>query len=116
MRSKVLMALLITAAVALTGMHMFVPRNNVSWRLTHSAAAARSGERMSVSMPQGTVDINRADAAELDTLPGIGPKLAQAIIEDREQYGPFYYPEDLIHVKGIGAKTLAKLWEQLKLP
>ena len=71
---------------------------------------------VSVSMPQGTVDINRADAAELDTLPGIGPKLAQAIIEDREQYGPFYYPEDLIHVKGIGAKTLAKLWEQLKLP
>ena len=56
----------------------------------------------------------RAD--ELDTLPGVGEVIAQRIIEEREQNGPFYYPEDLMNVKGIGEKTLEKLLPHIRLP
>ena len=52
--------------------------------------------------PQGTVRINEADAEELKQLPGIGETLASAIVEERIDHGPFYYPEDLLSVKGIG--------------
>lgn len=55
----------------------------------------------------GKVDINRATAAELDGLKGIGPAKAQAIVEDREKNGPFATVDDLLRVRGIGEKLLA---------
>ena len=57
--------------------------------------------------------MNTADVAMLCTLKGVGPALAQAIVAERELNGPFAYPEDLIAVKGIGAKTLARFRDQL---
>jgi len=48
------------------------------------------------------VNINTAKADELDILPGVGPRLAQAIIDFRESHGKFSAPEDLQKVKGIG--------------
>ena len=57
-----------------------------------------------------------ADAEELCTVKGIGPKLAAAIIGEREQNGAFRYWEDLLCVRGIGEKTLRKLEGQLGLP
>jgi competence protein ComEA len=50
----------------------------------------------------GRIDINLADAALLETLPGIGPALAQRIIEYREMNGPFETIERLLDVQGIG--------------
>ena len=50
------------------------------------------------------------------TVKGIGPKLATAIIDEREQNGAFRYWEDLLCVRGIGEKTLRKLEGQLGLP
>ena len=73
-----------------------------------AAAAARAS-----AWPSGTVDVNRATADELCALQGVGPKLAQAIVEERTARGGFAYPEDLIAVKGIGVKTLAKFKDQL---
>lgn len=58
---------------------------------------------------EGTVPVNLADAALLQTLPGIGPATAQAILEERERNGPFAYPEDLMHVKGIGEAALERI-------
>ena len=51
------------------------------------------------------ININTAPADELMILKGIGEKKAQAIIEFRENNGPFKQPEDLINVPGIGPKT-----------
>ena len=55
------------------------------------------------------VNINTADAEELETLTGIGPALAQAIIDYRTQNGPFRSVEQLLEVPGIGEKTLEQL-------
>ena len=57
----------------------------------------------------GKVNINQADLAQLETLPGIGAKKAQAIIDYRTANGSFHSLEDLGKVKGIGPKMLEKL-------
>ena len=59
------------------------------------------------------VDVNRASAAELVGVPGIGERLAQAIVELREKKGPYTKLEDLLEVRGIGEKNLASLSEHL---
>ena len=59
--------------------------------------------------PNGLVNINTASATELDSLPGIGPALAQRIIQHREANGPFATIEDLKNVSGIGDKKFADL-------
>lgn len=55
------------------------------------------------------VNINTADAALLDTLPGIGPTTAQRIIDYRTENGPFAQVDDLVKVPGIGPTTLEAL-------
>lgn len=55
------------------------------------------------------LDVNQASQAELMQLPGIGPKLAQRIIENRNQYGPFQKIQDLTRVSGIGKAKLKRM-------
>jgi competence protein ComEA len=55
------------------------------------------------------ININRADAAELQKLPGIGAKMAQRILDERTLRGPFKTIDELRRVPGIGPKTLEKL-------
>jgi len=57
----------------------------------------------------GKIDLNRATAAELVGLPGIGPARAEAVIALRERLGGFRRVEDLLRVRGIGRATLAKI-------
>ena len=52
--------------------------------------------------PAGAVELNSAAQQELDLLPGIGPAKAAAILEYREQHGPFLEPDGLLEVPGIG--------------
>ena len=68
-------------------------------------AAAASGTGAS----SGLVNINTASAAELQTLSGIGPSMAQSIIDERTQNGAFASVDDLMRVSGIGEKKLAKI-------
>jgi len=59
------------------------------------------------------IDVNSANAAELDLLPGIGPALASRIITERQENGAFGSVEDLARVKGIGPKTVEKLRDRV---
>ena len=63
----------------------------------------------------GKISINKATYEELITLPGIGPKTAEKIIEYRNTYGPFWSLEDIKKVKGIGDKKYAKLKEYITI-
>lgn len=49
-----------------------------------------------------TIDLDRADAVDLELLPGIGPSLAARIVSDRAANGPFGSPEALTRVRGVG--------------
>lgn len=61
------------------------------------------------------VPVNTAPASELQKLPGIGPKLAEAIIEYRTRSGPFKRVEQLLEVKGIGPAKLGRMRPLVKL-
>lgn len=64
-----------------------------------------------VDAPGALIDLNTADAAELETLPGVGPELAARIVDWRSQNGRFASVDDLLQVTGIGAKTVSGLAE-----
>ena len=59
--------------------------------------------------PDGPIDLNTADAALLDTLPGIGPELASRIVEYRQTIGLFVSVEQIMDVEGIGEKRFEEL-------
>lgn len=71
--------------------------------VTSATAAAGGGA------PAGPVDLNRATADELDSLPGVGPSTAAAIIAHRDQHGPFASIDALADVRGIGPTKLESL-------
>lgn len=63
----------------------------------------------------GKINLNQANESELQTLPGIGPSKAAAIIEHRETNGPFKDVADLKLISGIGEKTFEKLKEHISV-
>ncbi len=87
-----------------------VPEGEGKGRVVIEPMAPAKLKVLSVPIP-----LNTATAEELDTLPGIGPKTAQAIVEFREQNGKFSKPDDLLQVPGIGPRKLAALLPHLKI-
>ena len=63
--------------------------------------------------PAGKVNINTASAQQLETLPGVGPKLAARIVEYRQKSGGFKSTQELMNVKGVGEKSFGKLQSYL---
>ena len=72
-------------------------------------AAARTADRL-----LHRVDVDRADAAELTALPGIGEVLAERIVADRSARGPFGRIEALERVHGVGPATVARLRDRTR--
>ncbi|GGB28888.1 competence protein ComEA [Lentibacillus populi] len=64
----------------------------------------------------GKVNLNYATQEEMETLNGIGPSKAQAIIQYREENGFFQTVEDLLNVSGIGEKTVENLRDDIQVP
>lgn len=100
---------------------------NLAQKLTDEAVVyvAQEGEEGVVNLAgqvapaghttPGKVNINRADASQLQTISGIGAKRAQDIIAYRESKGGFTSIEELTEVSGIGAKTLERIREEISL-
>lgn len=72
------------------------------------APAMAASPAVGLALGQG-LDINLASAAELELLPGIGPRLAGRIVKARRERGPFERAEDLLSVSGIGPATLTRI-------
>ncbi len=109
--AAVLCALALCAAVlgAVTGMPRREPLAITGRGLAPLPAVT------AIPLQSGWVDVNDGDLSELTELPGVGETLAGQIILERERNGPCHYPEDLLSVKGIGAKKLEGLREMLDL-
>lgn len=75
-----------------------------------SSALSESSQDESAVFP---VDLNTADAALLDTVPGIGEVIAGRIIEYRNSVGKFKTVDELLNIKGIGEKTLEEMRDYL---
>ncbi|HVE27793.1 MAG TPA: ComEA family DNA-binding protein [Sporichthya sp.] len=80
-----------------------------------AAPAAGSGGAGSGAATGGVVDLNRATLADLDGLPGVGPVLAQRILDWREEHGRFSSVEELQEVPGIGPSTYADLKDRVRV-
>lgn len=92
------------------GQKIYVPK--VGEQQTVSADGGADGGAVLASGANdvaGLVNINTASAAELQTLSGIGPSMAQSIIDERTKNGAFASVDDLMRVSGIGEKKLAKI-------
>ena len=74
-----------------------------------SCTSAEGGVAGSDTEGQGLVNINTANATQLTQLPGVGPAIAQKIIDYRTANGPFTSVDDLTKVPGIGAAKLAQI-------
>lgn len=59
--------------------------------------------------PAAPVDLNAATALQLQQLPGVGPAMANAIVQFRKKSGPFERIEDLLAIRGITARKLAQM-------
>ena len=74
-----------------------------------------AGKRVSKTLHSGPINVNRATAAQLDSLDGIGPVIAKRIIEYRKVNGPFATVEDLQKVSGIGTAKFAIIKSKLRV-
>jgi competence protein ComEA len=78
-----------------------------------TAATKTSPTAATAAVSDGLVNVNTANAEELDSLPGVGPATAAAILEYRREHGPFQRAEDLLGVRGIGEKKLARMRDRV---
>jgi len=75
-------------------------------------SGGRSGGLVVVEV-DGAVDINTATASDLETLPGIGPGLAERIVSYRSAHGLFNTPEEIMDVPGIGEATYERIKDRI---
>ena len=111
-RSSIGVLGVITAALALAALAA-QPRSAPVMTVTGKGAGpgvrAPSPAALRALRDGARIDVNRALAADLELLPGVGPTLARRIVEQRDAHGGFANAEDLLRVRGIGPRTLERL-------
>jgi len=90
------------ARVVADGEQVAIPRQG-------GGGAAGAAASPGAAAQPGKIDLNTATAAQLDTLPGVGPSTAGKIVSDRTENGPFRTVDDLMRVPGIGPAKLEAL-------
>lgn len=91
------------------------PRDGKAQTVQVPKAPKASAGRKAKALPVGKVDLNTASAEQLATLPKVGPKMAQRIVDYRTAHKGFRSIEELRNVKGIGPKVLEGLRPHLSL-
>lgn len=120
----------VAGAVHSPGLYTLAPGSRVADAIAAAGGATEEAQTSSVNLARvvvdgeqvrvpsaadlaeqsdGPVSLNSADAARLETLPGIGPVLAERIVADREAHGPFASVADIARVPGVGAAIVAGL-------
>lgn len=94
--------------LALVSMAM-IPAAAMAQQAGSAAKAAASKPAKPARSSTTVVNINTATQSQLETLPGVGAKAAERILEYRQKNGQFKKVEDLMNVKGIGEKSFLKL-------
>lgn len=79
------------------------------------AAVSKPVSRSKAAPAPRSINLNTATSAELQSLPRIGPKLAERILAYRDEHGPFERVEELVRVRGIGQKTFAQMEPYLRI-
>jgi competence ComEA-like helix-hairpin-helix protein len=74
------------------------------------SASATAGKKKPPAQP---ININTANSEQLQQVPGIGPATAEKILQMRKSYGPFKSVDDLLAIRGLGAKRLEKMRKYL---
>ena len=99
------------AAEVTDGAQIFIPGPGgaAGTDSAHPSSGGESASSAGGASGASTVNLNTADPTQLETLPGIGPALAQRIIDHREQVGPYTGLADLDGVSGIGPAMLTRL-------
>ena len=80
-----------------------------------STVVNSKGVRVSKAIPRGPININRATAKQLDALDGVGPVIAQRIVDYRKINGSFLSIDDLQKVSGIGAAKFAQIKAKVRI-
>ncbi|MDO8677525.1 MAG: helix-hairpin-helix domain-containing protein [Acidobacteriota bacterium] len=93
------MKTIIPVVLALSALLMMAPTVSAQTLAVPSAPAAQ----------KATINLNTATLDQLETLPGIGRKTAERILEQRQKSGGFKKIEELMNVKGIGEKSFLKI-------
>ncbi len=101
------------AAMLADGAHLHVPEVGEAPRAAVVGEVNVSAPPSGVGLPAGLIDLNTATGPQLETLPGIGPALAQRILDHRAANGPFETVRDLLGVPGVGEKTLSRFQDQV---
>jgi competence ComEA-like helix-hairpin-helix protein len=74
------------------------------------SASTAAGKKKPPAQP---ININTANSEQLQQVPGIGPAIADKILQMRKSYGPFKSVDDLLAIRGLGAKRLEKMRKYL---